>query len=118
MAISSVAIASDMAMNPEPQSTSGDTTPPQTKRHVVHYSGRVQGVGFRYCARQTAEGFAVSGFVLNLSDGRVRLVAEGQSTELNAFLAELSARMGRNIRHAQQQIEAPTGEFSTFEIRF
>ncbi|MEX2188172.1 MAG: acylphosphatase [Pirellulales bacterium] len=85
---------------------------------MVHYAGRVQGVGFRYCARQTADGFAVSGFVRNLPDGRVHLVVEGESAVLEAFLAELAARMGRNIRHTEDQAEAPTGEFSAFEIRF
>src|SRR5207245_6186322 len=45
-------------------------------RHV-YYSGQVQGVGFRYTAQQLAAGFAVSGFVRNLPNGDVELVAEG-----------------------------------------
>ena len=47
------------------------------ERRVVHYSGRVQGVGFRYTVRTLATRFAVTGFVRNLADGRVQLVVEG-----------------------------------------
>jgi acylphosphatase len=98
--------------------SSTEASSPQTERRVVHYSGRVQGVGFRYSARQTAERFAVTGFVRNLSDGRVHLVTEGAAAELTAFLDELAAQMGRNIRHADARTEPATGEFSRFEIRF
>lgn len=52
----------------------------------VHYEGRVQGVGFRATVRHLASGFEVSGEVANLSDGRVRLVAEGDDDEVQAFL--------------------------------
>ena len=51
----------------------------------VYYSGRVQGVGFRYTVKQVAAGFEVSGTVRNLSDGRVELVVEGDVAELKAF---------------------------------
>ncbi len=52
---------------------------------TVHYSGRVQGVGFRYNAKSVAAGFEVTGTVRNLNDGRVELIAEGQHEELEAF---------------------------------
>ena len=47
------------------------------KRAHVFYSGRVQGVGFRYSTREVACGYEVTGRVRNLPDGRVELVAEG-----------------------------------------
>lgn len=49
------------------------------------YSGRVQGVGFRYTVKQVAAGYAVTGTVRNLPDGRVELLAEGARVELEAF---------------------------------
>src|SRR5689334_21011918 len=52
------------------------------KRVEVFYTGRVQGVGFRYTTREIAKGFEVSGSVQNLEDGRVELEAEGEETEL------------------------------------
>lgn len=90
---------------------------PSDRRDVV-YSGRVQGVGFRYTVRNIAAGFAVSGFVRNLDDGRVQLVVEGDRAEIDAFLAEIGLRMERNIRHVDEQREPAKGEFAGFEIRF
>ncbi len=51
----------------------------------VFYAGQVQGVGFRYTVKSTANGFDVTGTVRNLPDGRVELVAEGAKDELEAF---------------------------------
>ena len=49
----------------------------QETRIRVVYSGRVQGVGFRWQVSQVAEDFAVTGFVRNLEDGTVELLVEG-----------------------------------------
>ena len=43
----------------------------------VLFQGHVQGVGFRYATHGLAQRFAVAGYVRNLADGRVELVAEG-----------------------------------------
>jgi len=56
------------------------------QRVVVHYSGRVQGVGFRVTVRKIACGYDVTGTVRNLPDSRVEMIAEGTRAELNAFL--------------------------------
>jgi acylphosphatase len=56
------------------------------QRVIVFYSGRVQGVGFRFTVRQIASGYDVTGTIRNLSDGRVELIAEGMRSELEAFL--------------------------------
>jgi acylphosphatase len=59
------------------------------QRMSVLYSGRVQGVGFRYNVKSVAAGFEVTGTVRNLDDGRVELIAEGQRSELDAFRAAI-----------------------------
>ena len=56
------------------------------ERMTVLYSGRVQGVGFRFTVRQVAQGYDVTGTVRNLPDSRVELIAEGTRAELKAFL--------------------------------
>ena len=85
-------------------------------RSVVHYSGRVQGVGFRFNAQWIARGFHVTGFVRNLPDGRVELVAEGEENEVDRFLAKVADSMAGNISHADEKHEQATGEFRGFEI--
>ena len=79
-------------------------------RYTVHFSGRVQGVGFRATAVEASRGRAVSGYVQNLPDGRVRLVAEGEEAELDAFLEAVKQRMGRLIERTQLDRGEATGE--------
>ena len=89
-----------------------------TLRKHIHFRGRVQGVGFRFTAQSIAAGFRVTGFVKNLSNGEVELVAEGEPEELRQFLATLRDEMAVNI-HGEQSTDTPgTGEFSRFEIRY
>ncbi len=88
------------------------------QRRLVHFSGSVQGVGFRFTARRLADGFDVTGHVKNLADGRVEIVVEGPPDQIDAFLQAIHEQMGNYIRSTNQQTVAPTGRFSSFEIRF
>lgn len=86
----------------------------------VFYTGRVQGVGFRYTVRQTASGYEVSGWVKNLPDGRVELLAVSRDpSELEAFLQEIreTSAVAHYIRevHEYPVSPAPTG-ISGFSI--
>jgi acylphosphatase len=83
----------------------------------IYYSGRVQGVGFRYTVRTLASGFEVTGIVRNLADGRVELVAEGTKEELEAFRRAIQdSEIGRFIRNEEAAWNEATGEFRGFEI--
>ena len=89
------------------------------KRAHVFYSGRVQGVGFRYLAREVAFGFEVTGEVRNVPDGRVELTAEGEEAEVRAFLEAMQAsQLGSHIRNAEVNWSGATGEFKNFGIGF
>ena len=66
-------------------------------RRRVHFSGRVQGVGFRYTAERISQRFEVRGFVRNLSDGRVELVMEGLPATLESFLQAIRLELGEKI---------------------
>jgi len=71
----------------------------------VFYSGRVQGVGFRYSARQIASGYEVTGWVKNLEDGRVELQVMGEGDEVEAFLAEiLDSNLGSLIKEHEEKV--------------
>jgi acylphosphatase len=88
------------------------------ERREIHFSGHVQGVGFRYTTRSIAREFDVTGFVRNLSDGRVQLVVEGRRGELDLFLEALQDRMGHYIRGQTMDSRPGLGDFVDFTIRF
>ena len=90
---------------------------PTSQRCQVFYAGRVQGVGFRYTTSHIAARFDVTGYVRNLPDGRVELMAEGSREELTAFLNEVAERMANYIRSTAVDRRAATGEFHDFSIR-
>ena len=87
-------------------------------RWTILFSGVVQGVGFRYTVERVARQFAVAGYVRNLPDGRVELVAEGTPAELQRFIAAVEEGMGGYIRDRQHTESPGTGEFHEFSIRF
>ena len=87
-------------------------------RKSVIYSGHVQGVGFRFTVQRASGGFDVTGFVKNLPDGRVELVAEGVRDEVGRFLDEVAHRLRGNIHHVLQSENPTEGHFSKFEIRY
>ena len=75
----------------------------------VFYEGRVQGVGFRYTVRHLANGYDVIGWVRNLPDGRVELLAGGQPVEVSGFLdAILESELAGFIKNQQVHSVAAT----------
>jgi acylphosphatase len=85
----------------------------------VFYSGRVQGVGFRYSTKQLAAGFDVSGWVRNLPDGRVELlVIAADADELQAFLTELeeNSELANYIKHKETCPVTPPAGVTGFSI--
>jgi acylphosphatase len=94
---------------------SGD---PSMQRRTVHYSGHVQGVGFRFTVDRAASRFNVAGFVKNLPDSRVLIVVEGESRELDRFLAHVQSQMAGYIRTVAVAPGEANGEFAGFEVRY
>ena len=84
---------------------------------IVHFTGRVQGVGFRFQALQVAREFEVAGYVQNLPDGRVRLEVEGARPEIEDYLTALVERMESHIRSSERVAGRRAPRFSGFEIR-
>jgi acylphosphatase len=82
----------------------------------VRYSGHVQGVGFRYTAQSLAARRPVAGYVRNLPDGDVELVAEGEPGAVDQFLAAVASRMGEYITTTNVRDIAPAGH-SGFHVR-
>lgn len=87
-----------------------------TARHVL-FEGRVQGIGFRYSVRQIATGFDLTGWVRNLPDGRVELLAAGAPAELDAFLQAIrDSHLAAFIRKETIASVPDPGTLRGFEI--
>lgn len=68
----------------------------------------MQGVGFRYTVKRIAHGFEVTGWVRNLTDGRVELQVTGEESEVGAFLRAIGESELRS--HIRNQSETSLGE--------
>ena len=89
------------------------------KRMHVFYSGHVQGVGFRFTARNVASRMGLTGWVKNLRDSKVELVCEGEEKDIKSFLSAINDEFsGHYIVDTDITWERPTQEFKNFDIRF
>ena len=85
------------------------------RRYVIR--GRVQGVGFRFYVEDAARREGMRGFVRNLPDGRVEVVAEGDAEAMSRF--ELAIRRGppqARLDDVYTDIMEPSGRFTGFSI--
>jgi len=88
------------------------------KRLHVFYSGKVQGIGFRYTVLDIARQQKVCGWIKNLDDARVELVAEASEDLLNNFIQEINQHFSRYIKDVNVEWLPASGEFSDFKIEF
>jgi len=89
------------------------------KRIRAIVKGQVQGVFYREFTRREGEALGVNGFVKNLRDGSVEIIAEGEEKKLKEF--EMKFRRGplmAFISDVDIKEEQPTGEFDGFDIRY
>ncbi len=82
------------------------------------YSGRVQGIGFRYTVLDIARQQKIGGWVKNLDDSRVEVVAEAEEDVLNDFLNQINQQFFRYIQDVNTEWLPASGEFRDFQIKF
>jgi acylphosphatase len=88
------------------------------KRLHAIVDGRVQGVSFRYYTQRRARDLRLTGFVRNLGDGTVEVVAEGPRSKLDELLAFLRAGpRAAFVTDVETKWPSSTGEFDSFEVR-
>jgi acylphosphatase len=88
-----------------------------TTRRRLTIRGRVQGVGFRWFVREAAVGLGLVGWVRNRQDGGVEAEAEGESSALARFAAELrNGHPYARVDGVEEVSVPPQGERS-FDIR-
>jgi acylphosphatase len=85
-------------------------------RAHIHFTGTVQGVGFRYTTLSFAQQLSLTGWVKNLSDGSVQAEVEGPREKIEELLSQLKGQFGSFIREQQIEWVASRGEFDKFLI--
>lgn len=90
-----------------------------TERLTLRLNGRVQGVGLRYAIQKRASADDVRGYVQNLPDGSVAVVAEGGRDRLRAFLDWLKEPGQHWVITETGERWGPTkGGFTSFTIQW
>jgi acylphosphatase len=92
-----------------------DKTPVKPVGRMVYYTGKVQGVGFRATAVDIARDYPVTGWVKNLADGRVQLLAEGPQESVEAFLKAIRTHWKDNIENEQVAEQKVSGKYTKFD---
>jgi len=87
----------------------------QIAKHII-FTGRVQGVGFRYTTYRIARGYDVTGFVRNLPDGTVEMLAQGPADEVDRCIREVQDSFAGYIRDARIEQIPCNPRYSDFGI--
>ncbi len=88
----------------------------ETVARRFFFSGRVQGVGFRHTTASLANEYPVSGYVRNLTDGRVELYLEAKLAPIDDLLKRIQEHFSSHIQNVEVQEASPEG-YRSFAIR-
>ncbi|MDD5326853.1 MAG: acylphosphatase [Phycisphaerae bacterium] len=89
----------------------------QIAKHII-FTGRVQGVGFRFTAFNIANRCQLTGFVRNLPDGAVEMFAQGDDESVGDCIRDIKEQFGRFVRETKI-VEVPFNpQYKDFKITF
>lgn len=86
-------------------------------KHII-FVGRVQGVGFRFTARRAAYRRQLTGFVRNLWDGTVEMLAQGRPDDIDDCIQDLKEYFAGYLRETKIEEVPPDSKYSDFQITF
>lgn len=86
-------------------------------RYII-FSGSVQGVGFRFTAHRMAGRHQLTGYVRNLSDGTVEMLAQGSAEDIHECLRDIQRSMIGHVREARVEDVPPDPRYTDFRITF
>ncbi|MBN2588712.1 MAG: acylphosphatase [Sedimentisphaerales bacterium] len=86
-------------------------------KHII-FKGRVQGVGFRYTSYREAKRNQLTGWVRNLPDGTVEMLAQGQAKDIDDCINDIKESFGRYIRETQINELPCNPRYTSFNITY
>ncbi len=89
----------------------------QTAKHII-FTGRVQGVGFRFTAFNIANRHQLTGFVRNLPDGTVEMFAQGHAQTIDNCIRDIEEEFSGYIRETEVGETPPNPQYKDFKITF
>ncbi|MHC1774652.1 MAG: acylphosphatase [Lentimicrobium sp.] len=89
----------------------------EKSNEIIRVYGRVQGVGFRYSAQQTAWAMGICGFVTNETDGSVYIEAEGSSEQIRLFIDWCRKGPSRSIVQDIRHFPGTLMNYTSFKVK-
>jgi len=86
-------------------------------KHVI-FSGTVQGVGFRFTAHRMAGRHQLTGYVRNLSDGTVEMLAQGKPEDIDACIKDIKNSLPGHVRDMDIEKVPPNPKYADFIITY
>ena len=86
-------------------------------RHII-FTGRVQGVGFRFTAHRVANRHQLTGFVRNLPNGSVEMLAQGQLEDINDCIQDIQEEFSGYVRETKIDDVPSDPRHADFKITF
>lgn len=86
------------------------------KAYQLTYSGKVQGVGFRFTVKRIADTYMLVGWVRNLANGKVDVFVQGEESAIDSFLKGIELYFKDNIRD-KMLTEESSQQLEGFQIR-
>lgn len=86
-------------------------------KHII-FIGRVQGVGFRFTAQRAAGRHKLTGFVRNLWDGTVEILAQGRPEDIDDYIQDIEDYFAGYIRETKIEEIPPDPKYTDFRIAF
>ena len=86
-------------------------------KHII-YSGRVQGVGFRFTVLNVANKYRLTGSVRNLNNGAVEVYVQGPAESLDSFQRDIDESFAGYIRQTDVDLAPPNTSLTDFKITF
>ncbi|MHC4482519.1 MAG: acylphosphatase [Planctomycetota bacterium] len=89
----------------------------ETAKHII-FTGRVQGVGFRFTALDIANRYRLTGWVRNQPDGTVEMIAQGPPDDISDCIQDIQESFGGYIRETKIEEISPDPQYIDFKITF